>query len=435
MGAKITSIEARAYRSLKFLDMKPTGTVIRLFGTNGAGKSNALAGLRAVLLGERDGAGDVVTHGEKRATFSVMLGDSLRVSMRWAASGSRTLEVLRVEDDGSEAVVKSPRELLDRIVGRFHDVGSILRVETPEAERNLRDGLLSAAGVSGDHIDATIAEAVADRAKANARAKQAKARLEGVPTPAAGTPADELSAAALVAMAEDVREKLDRRAEADRQQRELERAVEAARSQVAQIERQLSDARRHLADAEGKLDAHQLPEAPDQGELAAIRAQLSDLEETNGRIRQARAWRELQIELADADSAAKAAQAAIDEAQAEKASRLAGAQLPIPGAECTEDGLTYRGERFHNLSRAQRLVVAVGLGIATRGKLDVLLLDDAEGLDAENEALVEQMASDAGVQVIMASAVKESAGGIFVTGAEASIETVAVGEAARGAAA
>lgn len=421
--AKIRNIKAANYRSLRLMSLSPTGSVVRIYGTNGQGKSNALAGIRAVLLGERDGAGDVITHGEKKATFSVQLDGGLVATMRWTHAG-RALELVKVDaEDGSEAVVSKPAEFLRRVAGDFHDVSAILRVETPEKERALRDSLLAAAGVSVGDLDADIAAATADRAAANAEAKKVKARLEGIPRPAAGLPEKEESAAALLRLESEIREALEARAHADRRQNELEKAVEAAKAHVADCEAALGRARKALTAAEGALLEHELPEAPPASELAAIRERLAALDETNGQIRQARAWRDLCIEQTEAEMRASAAQERIDAAQAEKLRRLAAAPLPIPGAAITEDGLTYNGERFHNLSRAQRLVVAVGLGIATRGKLDVLLIDDAEGLDADNEALIERMASEADVQVIMASAVKTAAGGLYVSGAEFEVET------------
>jgi hypothetical protein len=419
--AKIKEIKAENYRSLRLMRLSPTGTVVRILGTNGQGKSNALAGIRAVLLGERDGAGDVVTHGEGRATFTVTLDGGLSATMRWGGVKDRTLELLKI--DGEDvSTVQRPRDLLDRIAGPFHDVGKILRIDTPEGERKLRDALLQAAGVSVDDLDKEIEQATAARALANAEGKKLKARLDAMPRPRADLPESEVSAAALLRLEGEIREALDTRAHAERERHELERRQEAARAAVADLERRLTDARRALTEAETALNEHEIPDAPAPTELSAVREKLAGLDETNAAIRAAREWAELVASAADTEAAAKAAQARIDAAGEAKTARLAAAPLPIPGAEITEDGLTYNGERFHNLSRGQRLVVAVGLGIATRGKLDVLILDDAEGLDAENEATIERMAVEAGVQVFMASAVKSGAG-IFVSGAEYEIET------------
>lgn len=423
--AKIEEVKAENYRSLKVLSLRPQALVVRIYGTNGQGKSNALMGVRSVLLGERDGAGDVVTHGEKRGAFSVQLEGGLAATMKWSTvSGARTLELVKVDNaDGSRAVVTKPSEFLKQLVGPFHDVGQILRVDTPEAERALRDALLKAAGVSVEDLDKEIEQAAAARGLANANLKKLEAQIAAIPRPDPELPTEEQSAAALMRQSDEIREAMDARANAERVHHDLEKAKDAAAANVQALEQQLVAARRQQADADAALVEHEIPEAPMQSELHAVKNQLEQLDETNAKIRQGREWHRLAGEIADQAATADAAETRIEAARAAKIERLKSVTLPIDGAAVTEEGVTLGGERFHNLSTGQRLPFGFALGCRTRGKLDALFLDNAEALDAEHERMIEEIAAREGVQIFMCSTVKEAAGGLYVTGGDVEVET------------
>lgn len=435
--AKIKRIEAENFGLLRLFSLTPDALVVRMFGMNASGKSTGLKGLRAVLLGERDGAGDVVTHGQKRGTFTVELEGGLTATMKWSsASGSRTLELVKIDNaDGSRAVVTKPSEFLKQLVGPFHDVGQIVRIDTPEAERELHAALLRAGGISVKDLDEEIEAASKARAVANANLRRLEAQIAALERPDPELPKEEQSAAALIRQRDEVKEQIDARANAERRHHELEKAKDAAAAHVALLERSLADARRAQADADAALVELEIPAAPEMSVYHAIGNQLAQIDETNAKIRAAREWNRLATEIESEGLAASAENERIAQARTAKVERLKTVTLPIEGAAVTEEGVTLNGERFHNLSTGQRLTFGCALGCRTRGKLDALFLDNAEALDAEHEAMIEEIAEREGVQIFMASTVKEATGGLYVTGGAVEIETAIAPVAEEGAAA
>jgi hypothetical protein len=101
---------------------------------------------------------------------------------------------------------------------------------------------------------------------------------------------------------------------------------------------------------------------------------------------------------AEADS--KALSHAIDELDALKVSLLE--KLPIKGLEIREGQVLVDGLPFERVNRARQIDIAVRVAQLRTGPLGLIVLDDAEHLDAESFAAFETAAAGAGLQFLVA---------------------------------
>ena len=103
-------------------------------------------------------------------------------------------------------------------------------------------------------------------------------------------------------------------------------------------------------------------------------------------------WQQTDVELKDAT------------ANREKARLAARENLPIPNLDISESAVLYKGKPLSQAGKSAELRVSVAVAIALNKdkRVKLLLIDDAEKLDADNVKVVMEMAHEAGFQVIMA---------------------------------
>jgi hypothetical protein len=81
--------------------------------------------------------------------------------------------------------------------------------------------------------------------------------------------------------------------------------------------------------------------------------------------------------------------------------RLAS-ELPVPGLEIGEDGLTLGGVPFARVNKARRIQVALSIAKLQSGELPLICIDDLEHLDAESMEAFRQAAEASGLQFVAA---------------------------------
>jgi len=164
--------------------------------------------------------------------------------------------------------------------------------------------------------------------------------------------------------------------------------------QVADLTAALQAWKDTLAKREAAVAAHVA--APD---VAAMEAELDSLEETNRAVR------------ANADIAQRVARrealraeydaltARIDGLDKTKADALAQAQFPVDGLGFDEHGVTYQGVPFSQASSAEQIRVSLAMAMSLNPRLRVIRILDGSLLDADNLALISEMAAAQDYQV------------------------------------
>jgi len=439
-GSQITKTRGENIRGFKILNVAPTGLVVRIRGGNGTGKSDMF--LAHVLpINPKAVDGDVLTYGQKEGMLEQEItldnGKVLRFLRTWKTTkaGEIVTKITVKQFDGEDVLrVDDVPELLNKMFGPFTDLRKFLAVRTPTQERELGDALLKSGGVDVKALDAELVTLLDSRKTSRAKLESAQARLDAIPIPRPGLPDAEQSVAGKAAEIAAWSDQRRAHAAAAAKLQGVANAVEEAAATVSRLRLQLDEAEKAQKVAVKRLDDEReafdkLPAPPTEEEITQGHADLGKLEETNGRVRQAAAWRELKGEVATLEAEHAGFEAEIERVRGAKLAALRGAKMPIEDLAVNEEGsVTYKGIGLHELSEGQRLLVGVAIALATMGSVRSIFMDGGESIDEENEAKAIAMCEAANVRLWIFETSKQAAE-LVMLGADGSWERAEIAAA------
>ena len=374
--SKIVRLSSTNYKRLKAVEIQPDpdGSLVIVAGRNGQGKSSVLDSITAALGGVNSKTTPKpIRDGEDRAEI-VLETEELVVTRRFTPSGS-TLTVKST--DG--ATFNKGQARLDDLLGKL----SLDPLEfTQLSDRDQLAALLDLVELTEDipSLDAERNRLYSERTDIGRRGKAI-----GDVSVDDSLPTNEASASELIAKIRDAHE--------------ANRAIDDAEAQrvrlaqrVAELESELKLAREKLGELETRAQGERI-------DASDLEAQLSSIEDTNARIRENNAAREraaLQAGLRDEYAKLTAEIEAIDQ---RKSDALSAAEFPVDGLGFDAEGVTYQGVPFKQASSAEQLRVSLAMAIALNPQLRVIRIADGSLLDADNLALIEQMATEHDFQV------------------------------------
>ena len=400
---KIVKLEASNVKRLVAVAVTPSGSVVKVEGRNGQGKSSLLDSIQYALGGTAAQPPEVIRQGEAKASVVLDL-EEIVVERRWTAKGTH-LEVR----SKAGAKFPSPQAMLDKLVGSLSfDPLAFTRLPAKAQADQLR----ALVGVDVSGLDVSRKQCFEERTLINRDLAQAEARLKAAPIENA--PDEPVDVAQLLAAQEAAQAVKAKNDEVRRKaQRLLEVAavnsgqVAFAENRVTELEALLVAARKTLdkaisTEAEGRsvadeaeMDAASLTD-PDLGPL---RERIANASKVNEAVARKVERKRLELEVRGLAKASEAKTEAIAAVDAEKAKRLAAAKFPVPELGFTADGVTLKGLPLSQASSAEQLRVAMAMGLAANPKLKVVLMREGSLLDEESLALVAKMADEAGAQV------------------------------------
>lgn len=374
---KIVRLTAENVKRLKAVEITPDGNVQVITGRNAQGKTSVLDAIWLALGGGSASKSTVkpIRNGEDHASVRLDLGD-LVVTRTW--TGDKTALTVTAADG---ARYTSPQGILDALVGRLSfDPLEFTRLSA----RDQVTALLDLVNLDVDLDDlAHKRQAAYDQRTEIGR--QGKA-LGDVPELHPGLPEQEQSASAIIT---ELRAAED--ANRDLSIAEISRGNLTGR--IAELERELSTARGSLKAAESTLAKHPLIDT------AEIEARLAGVEKSNVLIREnvdrVRRVGERDRLRGDYDRFT----ATLDGLDKTRTDALAAATFPVDGLGFDDDGVTYQGVPFSQASSAEQISVSLAMAMALNPKLRVIRILDGSLLDADNLALIAEMAKDNDFQV------------------------------------
>jgi hypothetical protein len=379
---KIIEFTASNVKRLRAVDITPAEHVQVIAGRNAQGKSSVLDAIWLALGGgaASKGTSKPVRDGETHASVRLDLGD-LVVTRTWADDKT----ALKVES-AEGAKFGSPQKMLDDLVGRLSfDPLAFTHLTAREQVTALLD--LVDLGIDLDDHAARRQVAYDARTEVGRTVKALEGQAAGMGPVEKSVPDVEVSLSGLL---EEYR-----KAESLGQEiRAVESNIVRATELVAERRAVLAEAEERLANAEAA--AVGLPPVPD---LEPISARIGNVEETNTAVRANQERAAVASRLLAARSEREEYDHIIAALDQEKSDALAGAEFPIDGLGFTDEGVTYQGVPFTQASSAEQIRVSLAMAMALNPKLRVIRILDGSLLDAENLAIVEQMAVDNDFQI------------------------------------
>jgi DNA repair exonuclease SbcCD ATPase subunit len=414
---KIVGLYAENFKKLKAVTIIPgSDNIIKITGGNEEGKSTVLEAIWAALGGKKFVPEVPIRTGEKKAIVSLELGD-LTVTRKMTAN-SDSLEV--TNKDG--AVYKSPQAILDRIINglsfdplSFTKMDKQKRVETLLSVVDLKvdDEQLKAISTVPrlletknplDKIKAAYDFIYKERADVNRDLEKAKSLLESLPEVEKNDP---VSLTELVQEKEQL-EAVNRENQKKRDAvKEQERIVTAVEVDITEINAEIQRLREQLVAKNELLEEectkyNNLYEATyslQDNDLTDINQRIASADETNKKAQAYEKREAVRIGLEQLQADSNSRTAILEQIKAYKQKLLSTANFPVPDLSFGDDGITYQGLPFEQASSAQKLLVSMSIAAALHPELNVITIDEAEKLDAKHWKIVEDFATEKGLQV------------------------------------
>jgi len=390
--SKIIRMEAENVKRLRSVEITPDGApMVVVGGRNAQGKSSVLDSIE-YALGGKPSAEKPIRDGEKSARVVVETED-LKVTRTFTESGSKL-----VVEGKNGAVFKSPQAMLDKLVGKLSfDPLAFSRMDA-KAQADTLKGLV---GFDLAPLDGARQKAYDERTNVGRELKSLEAQVAGMPEHE-GVPDAEVSVGDLVQEMQDIAAMNSRNEAARRAVQEKSRRCDEMAAQIALLQQGLANAeaclRKEASDlAQAKAEIGGMKDH----DIAEISKKVQCAESVNRQVRENASKSAMIRKAGLAQAAVNALTARIESIDAEKASALAEANLPVKGLAFSDAGVTLNGIPFAQSSSAEQLRVSVALGLAMNPQIKVLLIRDGSLLDTDSLRLVSEMAEAAGGQVFV----------------------------------
>lgn len=372
------------FKGVREITLSPEGSLVVIAGGNGAGKSSFIDAFVELF----DPKGSRLTpkpirDGEEEARAEFIDTDlDIRVVRTWKKNDAGRLEVFAL--DGAK--YGKPAEVVAKLTGGLiFDPVAFLNLD----EKKQRDALLAKVDLPFD-IDEVAREkqgAEGRRLEAGRDVKRLEGALASIPTPAPGTPAEEVSSAEVAAKLEEAR--AHNRAVQQTRADQL-----AAEQEIASAEARIAALRARVQDLAPRAAQRLIDEEPLIEELGSVDA-------VNRQVRAAQERSRVADELAVARTARESAQADIDAVEAKKAAGLAAASFPVEGLSVDESGVTFEGIPFAQVNSAMRRRIAFAIATAGDPELRLVIVKDGDLLDAESLEGIRDIAARRGYTALI----------------------------------
>lgn len=400
---RMISLRSENVKRLKtvFIEFNPTGTTM-IGGRNKQGKSSALDSIAMAFGGKKLCPAQPIRDGADTASIEVDLGEVLVTRRFWRRGDHDYKSEVEIKCKEGYLAPEPQRMLNDLWGNRAFDPLAFQRMKPEEQLESLREIV----GLDFTALDEEHASKYATRTAVNREVKSLKSQHDALPR-FDGAPAKEISVAELM---EELR-KRDATNRANTEQREIltkrteikvraAELVEELRQKLEQATKQL-DTFTKAAESQAAAVAELVDADSDE-----IRTQIENSEKTNRKVRGNAQREAVGQSLKKKQEEADKITARLTEIELEKERQLKAAKFPVPGLGFSSAGITFGGLPFEQSSQAEQLRVSVAMGIAQNPKLKVMLINNGALMDDDELSLVNEMAEEAGAQVILEYALR-----------------------------
>lgn len=418
---RIVRLVAENLKRLHAVEVAPDGSIIEVTGRNGNGKTSLLDAI-VLALGGGTMPKAPIRKGETEAHIEIDLGDLVVIRTFKLRDDGTILNTLVVKNaDGAK--YSSGQAILDTLIGRLaFDPLEFTRLPAKAQFDTLKQFV-----TDFDFEENAKARKTAfdTRTDVNRDLKNTKSQVAGFSIPD-DTPDEEINIDALTAELEavgthntDVETRKANRARVADEAVRFRAEAESLETQAQDYERLAAQAREKAAEFVAKADdndrrlaaAGELPTPKDASE---IRAKIERANIVNASVRDKRRMDALIVDANKLEQTATGLTNEIERLDAEKATAIASAKMPIDGIGFADDYITLNDLPFDQASGAEQLRASIAIAIASNPKLRVLVVKDGALLDDDSMKIVAEMAEANDVQVWVESVDSDRPGALVI---------------------
>ena len=397
---KIVKFTAENFKRLVAVEIKPDGNTIVITGKNAAGKSSVLDAIVAAFNGGKALPDKPIRDGEDSARIEIETEEFV-VKRTFTKKGSY-LEITNTK--GFKA--PSPQAMLDKIVGQIAFDPLAFSRQEPRAQCAT---LMELLGLDFSDIDEQTMGVKHDRSIAKREKERLQHEADRI-TFTRNLPEEEVSMAELTsklqaAMTHNAKQG-ELRTATGNFVLDIERLGDVCREQdkiIARLEDEIKQATAVLDTSAAKQDEllHKKDAVfnaiQDDIPLEDIQAEIALAETTNASIRQNQQKEKLEAGAEDQAVAFSSLGQKLKELEAERAGRLAEADMPVKGLSVLDTCVTYNGLPLSQVNSAKQLEIGVTISMALNPTLKVLRMD-GNNLDSDSLAVISNLVKDNGYQ-------------------------------------
>lgn len=395
MPLHIVQLTIQSFKRLTAVEIEPDGSVVLVAGPNDAGKSAVLDAVECLLRGMRYVHGEPLHRGRASGFCEARVADedgalAFVVRRDFQAGGRSTLTLTTAEGFESRA----PQRRLDSILASLLDPSDFALA----AKERQAEILRSLVGLDFSDLDEARERVYTTRRERSRVARAAQVRVDAFAPVPPDTPDEEVAVDDLLI---EHRRLEERRTANEAKRRELAQAEherDGARGQMETLAGQLRDAERALEKARAVVDTLRGEVAqlrdPDEADFAR---RYREVNTTNSHVRNKLARRAVERERDDAQKDVDELARALVRLNTRRAERIAAVTFPVEGLGFDGDGfVTYHGAPLEEASTAHKVRVGMGIALASKPELPVVVIRRGNDLDADSLGVVREMIERAG---------------------------------------
>lgn len=398
-AVRIVQLQIDNVKKIRAVGLTPAATGLTSIGGNNAqGKTSVLDAIMGALLGDKFKPSLPVRDGAQKGETKITLSNGFVVERNYSAKGGSYLTV--TAPDGG----KHGQTILNEFLAELAlNLGDFLKASDKQKSKIL----LQAVGVDTQPYDEKIAAMMQERLLKGRERDNAKGHYESLPyhedygteladsTAIAAKLQQQMNHNSAVAAAYQ-----DARAARDAMTAEVEHRA-GLEKRLAELQAEIADSKIKIDDlaakAEAAIDAYKAMEKID---TEPTTAELKSVEATNAKVRdnqaKANAKRQHSILADEYTHMTREIEALRDELKG----LLDANPLPLDGLAIEEGELLYNGQRWDNMSGAERLQVATAVCHLINPRCGFVLIDGLETMDALTLVKFDAWLQDRGLQAI-----------------------------------
>lgn len=404
---KIVELRGENVKRLKAVKFRPNDGVTIISGANGEGKTSTIDLIWLALKGAEASKQnpEIIRKGEKSGFTELDLGEYV-VTRKFTESGT-TLEVKN--KDGAK--FPSPQAMLDKLINSISlDPLAFLGYDSDKQRKLMLSMTDLTAALSKKDLE--IQNVYNDRTFVNRELEKetlALKALEEIELP------DDILENRVRVDISAANEELKKAYKNNSDFSVVESQFNAAKDKVAELTALLKDAQDNF-----ELLGEQFVELSvvDVSELSKT---IKEGEERNKHIDTLEKY-EKQSELCETlHNKSSELTESLESLRAARLDAIKRAKYPLPGLGISEDGITYQDVPFVQLSSAEKLKVSIAMAMALNPRLKVIRITDGSLLDSKSMAIIDEMATENGYQVLIERVDETGKVGIVIEDGEISV--------------
>ncbi len=385
MPLKIVSLFAENIKRLKAVEISPKGNTVIISGRNEQGKSSILD---AIWLACKHSAAskeipNPIREGENHALIVLNLGD-YTLTRQFRMNGDHEVTTRLSVERSNGDTVKSPQSLIDGFIGSLSfDPLDFMRLNSKQQ----REKLAEISKLNLVELDAQHKQLYDERTELNREHKSLAANVAQIAPPTDTTETVEVDTVRLLKELAEYKETIER-------YRRYEEGRVKLEKKIADLERQLQEAR---AEYDSEYVESVFP--IDENIVVSIEDKIKRAAEINARVKEVKFYNDTTAKVSVIQNRISEIEVGIDKIKDARKLAIESADLPIDGLEITDDGVLFKGQHLSQLSTSQQIKISMVLAMAANPELRVIRIKDGSLLDADNLALIDEIAKNGDFQV------------------------------------